>query len=155
MTQLIDPKLKEALIACRSILGRLHHQGLIIDNETNRQDVADALRKIQPYSDFAEQASAPKPTPVRTRVLNEQGAWVEADNPKERAPKLRRFVLDRAENSTGVSGVGKVAEGVCFADGRVVLRWLSELASTNVYDCMEDVIAVHGHDGATTVRWYD
>lgn len=49
-----DPKRDEAIIACRSILGLLHHRGLV-DSDRNREDVAKALDLIKPYSDEAEQ----------------------------------------------------------------------------------------------------
>jgi hypothetical protein len=67
----------------------------------------------------------------------------------------RRFVLNRIEDDSGISGVGLVAQGVEFADGRVALRWLTEFASTAVYDSMVDVQAIHGHNGHTRVDWID
>jgi hypothetical protein len=68
----------------------------------------------------------------------------------------RRFTLERAEDVSGVSGVGTVAEGVEFSDGRVVLRWIvGEHRSTVAWDDIDSVIAVHGHDGRSTVNWVD
>jgi hypothetical protein len=43
---------------------------------------------------------------------------------------MRLFRLERTEDASGVSGIGKVAEGVVFDDGTVVLRWLTEVKST-------------------------
>jgi hypothetical protein len=68
---------------------------------------------------------------------------------------MRRFTLERTEDISGISGTGTVAEGVQFGDGTAVLRWTVALVSTAVYDSMEDLVAVHGHGGATTVRWVD
>ena len=63
-------------------------------------------------------------------------------------------MLERVVDVTGVSGVGTVAEGVQFSDGRVALRWIvGEHRSTVTWDSIESVQAVHGHGGATTVRW--
>lgn len=68
---------------------------------------------------------------------------------------MRRFELVRDVDVTGVSGVGRVVEGVEFSDGRCAYRWLSELATTVVADRVEDVIEIHGHDGHTRLRWLD
>jgi hypothetical protein len=67
----------------------------------------------------------------------------------------RRFDLIRQEDPSGVSGVGRVAEGVQFTDGKVVLRWLSGAASTVVWDRLEDAITIHGHQGRTRVVFLD
>jgi hypothetical protein len=73
----------------------------------------------------------------------------------EPTPTSRRFALIRTVDHTGVSGVGAVADGVEFHDGSVALRWHGEHASTVVWSSIEHAIAVHGHDGATTVHWFD
>ncbi len=69
----------------------------------------------------------------------------------------RRFVLDRIEDPTGVSGTGVVAWGCAFPDGTAVLRWNTEWPSSVVhYDRgMESIEAVHGHGGKTAIRWLD
>jgi hypothetical protein len=69
----------------------------------------------------------------------------------------RRFYLERTEDPSGVSGVGRVADGVEFADGVVVLRWLTEWPTSVVFHekGMKSVEAIHGHDGKTVVRWLD
>jgi hypothetical protein len=63
----------------------------------------------------------------------------------------RMFDLMRDRDFSGKSGTGRVAEGFVFEDGTVVMRWLSNRASTNIYASVEDVIEVHGHGGATQV----
>lgn len=68
---------------------------------------------------------------------------------------MRRFRLNRQNDPTGISGTGIVAEGVMFSDGTAALRWCSEFRSTAVYTSMDDVNAIHGHDGATTIEWDD
>lgn len=67
---------------------------------------------------------------------------------------MKRFVLDRHEDESGVSGTGLVAEGVVFSDGTCALRWLGDLRSTAVYESLADIEAIHGHSGKTLVVIY-
>jgi hypothetical protein len=67
---------------------------------------------------------------------------------------MRAFHLERHHDDTGISGIGKVAEGCQFSDGRVALRWLvGEHRSTVVWDSIDSVEHIHGHNGHTTVVW--
>jgi len=66
---------------------------------------------------------------------------------------LRTFVLERDTDVSGVSGTGTVCEGVQFSDGRCVMRWLGGLSSVAIYDSSDDLLAIHGHDGATRLVW--
>jgi len=68
---------------------------------------------------------------------------------------MRRFHLVRVEDVSGVSGTGRVCEGLQFSDGTCVLRWLTEFRSTAVYASVEDVHRIHGHNGATRLEWVD
>jgi hypothetical protein len=68
---------------------------------------------------------------------------------------LRRFYLVRDEDETGISGTGVVAEGLEFSDGSCVMRWLTDTTSTAIYRNVNDLIAIHGHGGKTTVGWID
>jgi hypothetical protein len=72
---------------------------------------------------------------------------------------MKRFVLQRDEDETGISGTGLVCEGVEFPDGTVAMHWLvGEYRSTVVWDAaqgMEAVEAIHGHNGRTRVVWLD
>ena len=67
--------------------------------------------------------------------------------------KVRVFRLVRAEDVSGISGTGTVADGVVFPDGVAVLRWRTAGGSTAVYDSVEDVERIHGHDGKTILVW--
>ena len=62
------------------------------------------------------------------------------------------FVLNRLEDATGVSGTGIVAEGVIFSNGKCAVSWLTDVSSVAVYDSIEDVQAIHGHDGKTVIE---
>lgn len=68
---------------------------------------------------------------------------------------MRRFTLHRADDVSGVSGTGAVAEGVEFADGTCAMRWLTTTASTAVYASAADIITIHGHEGRTRLVWQD
>ncbi len=67
---------------------------------------------------------------------------------------MKCFQMRRTEDETGVSGIGIVAEGVEFDNGKVALTWLANplLTSVAVYDRMDDLILIHGHGGKTTIE---
>jgi hypothetical protein len=69
--------------------------------------------------------------------------------------KMRRFLLIRKRDTTGISGTGVVAEGTVFTDGLSVIRWLREPYAMGVYSTLKDVIAVHGHGGDTQLQFVD
>jgi hypothetical protein len=66
---------------------------------------------------------------------------------------VRAFTLERDEDVTGISGTGTVAEGVEFADGQVVMRWLTSVTSTVIYASIDAVEIIHGHGGTTRIVW--
>ena len=68
---------------------------------------------------------------------------------------MRRFHFERTKDASGVSGCGKVAEGVIFSDGKVALEWLSAHASTAIYESIADVELIHGHEGCTKIVFDD
>jgi hypothetical protein len=68
--------------------------------------------------------------------------------------EMKAFVLYRAEDETGISGEGIVAEGVEFLNSQCVLRWLTSPGSIGIYDNMDELLAIHGHNGKTEVIWY-
>jgi hypothetical protein len=61
------------------------------------------------------------------------------------------FWLQRVEDESGVSGVGLVAEGVVFSNGWCALTWLTGHKSVAFYPSLEEVEAIHGHNGKTTI----
>ncbi|MGH3360497.1 MAG: hypothetical protein ACRDO7_16970 [Nocardioidaceae bacterium] len=68
---------------------------------------------------------------------------------------IRRFLLVRHSDPSGVSGTGIVAQGVEFGDGAVALRWICAHPSTAAWGSVDDVRVIHGHSGRTVVRWID
>jgi hypothetical protein len=67
------------------------------------------------------------------------------------SPKLRMFQLLRDEDPSGVSGVGRVAVGVVFPSGKVVLEWLGSQNTLGIYDDLRRVEHIHGHGGKTRI----
>ncbi|MFD5678575.1 hypothetical protein [Streptomyces sp. NPDC127040] len=67
----------------------------------------------------------------------------------------RRFYLQRNTDISGVSGTGRVADGILWTDGSADVRWRGDRPSAVHWDRFEDAVAVHGHGGATTIVWLD
>ena len=68
---------------------------------------------------------------------------------------MRRFYLEREVDESGVSGTGRIAEGVEFDTGDCVLCWLTATSSIGIYRNIKAVKAIHGHSGMTKVHWVD
>ena len=81
-------------------------------------------------------------------------------NSTKHNPKLsgigppRTFDLIRLADVSGISGTGIVAEGCVFSDGTTALRWLTEHRSSVLYESAREVLAIHGHNGATVMRYH-
>src|SRR5260370_40437410 len=61
------------------------------------------------------------------------------------------FELWRDEGVSRVSGVGRVAVGVVFPSGKVVLEWLGSDTTFGIYDKLDHVERIHGHGGKTPI----
>lgn len=68
---------------------------------------------------------------------------------------MRTFRLIRLIDDSGVSGTGLVAEGVAFSDGTCALRWCTRYRSTAIYPSVEELEAIHGHQGHTVIEWVE
>jgi hypothetical protein len=57
----------------------------------------------------------------------------------------RVFAMIRRADETGISGVGRVLNGVVFPDGQTVIRWCvaGKPASTEIYDTFDAFMAIH------------
>lgn len=64
---------------------------------------------------------------------------------------MQEFYLEREEDVSGTSGIGVVARGVILPSGKVVLEWTSFHTSIALYNNIQDVELIHGHDGKTKV----
>jgi len=58
---------------------------------------------------------------------------------------MRRFVMHRTYDESGVSGTGLVLEGVLFSTGVVVIHWLTPppRGSISVFDSMDQFLSIH------------
>jgi len=65
----------------------------------------------------------------------------------------KHFFLNRKVDISGISGTGHVAEGFVFDNGVVAMTWLTKFTSTTVYQSIEHVEQIHGHEGATEIEW--
>jgi hypothetical protein len=55
------------------------------------------------------------------------------------------------EDISGVSGVGRVAVGVVFPSGKVVLEWMGTDSTFEIFEKLRHVVRIHGHSGKTGV----
>lgn len=56
---------------------------------------------------------------------------------------LKVFTVIRQEDESGVSGTGRVLDGIVFATGKVAINWRHEIPSTIIYDSYEEFEEVH------------
>lgn len=70
---------------------------------------------------------------------------------------MKNFRFFRKEDVSGVSGTGYVAEGVQFASGKVAISFYpvapTYVASVMVFNSIDEVERIHGHDGKTEIHW--
>lgn len=69
--------------------------------------------------------------------------------------KIRTFHLQRDSDPSGVTGVGIVAIGVQFPNGRCVISWVDYCSAIGVYENIQQLTAIHGHGGNTKVVWQE
>ena len=68
---------------------------------------------------------------------------------------MRRFYLQRDVDETGISGTGKVAEGVQYTNGWCSMMWLTAVFSLVTYPSIDSVEHIHGHGGKTRIVFVD
>ena len=68
---------------------------------------------------------------------------------------MKRFYLQRNQDASGVSGLGRVAEGCQFDTGWCALVWLTNESAMSFYPSIGSVERIHGHGGMTQVVWVD
>jgi hypothetical protein len=67
----------------------------------------------------------------------------------------RRFVFIRDDDQTGISGTGKVVEGVRYSDHRCAYRWMTEHQTDQIADTPDKLDIIHGHQGRTRIVYLD
>lgn len=70
-------------------------------------------------------------------------------------PPLRKFYLQRHTDVSGNSGTGIVAVGVMYPSGLCIMEWTTPIKSVGQYHSIADLEALHGHQGATEVKWVE
>lgn len=112
------------------------------------------------FSDYVVAMDNDSPISGAGWEVNYPESWLRHEDEQEH----RRFVLQRDEDETGVSGTGVVAEGVEFSDGVVALRWIvppgrkgsGNPTSVVFHDNgIDSVDKIHGHNGKTKIVWID
>jgi hypothetical protein len=73
---------------------------------------------------------------------------------------MRTFTMVRANDVSGVSGVGTVLEGIQFSTGTVVVHWLTPppRGSIAIFDSLHQFLAIHVHphpENGTEIRFTD
>ena len=65
---------------------------------------------------------------------------------------MRTFVMYRKNDISATHDTNQVNppdeiqfEGVVFSDGKCAIRWLTNKRSVAVWDCFDDMMAIHGH----------
>jgi len=71
--------------------------------------------------------------------------------PEAHVPAVRIFYLERQVDLSGVSGTGIVGIGIIFPNGWCSMCWLTDHNTVTFFPSIEEVQAVHGHDGATRI----
>ena len=68
---------------------------------------------------------------------------------------MRRFHLQRDEDESGVSGTGRVAEGVLLNNGWVITEWNSHHKEIITSESIAVFEKLHGHEGKAHIVWHD
>lgn len=71
---------------------------------------------------------------------------------------MNRFFLYRFKDESSVSGTDYVAEGIMFTGGKCAVSFLPGplgVSPVAVYDSIEEVLKIHGHNGKTEIKWKD
>ncbi len=64
---------------------------------------------------------------------------------------MKQFYLKRNIDESGISGTGIVAQGVIFPNGKCCMSWNTQTSSIAIYDSINDIKTIHGHEGKTKV----
>ena len=64
---------------------------------------------------------------------------------------MKTFYLNRLVDVSGISGCGKVAEGVIFDSGKVVLNWIVGIESIVIYQTVEDLTKITCYNGNSEI----
>lgn len=70
---------------------------------------------------------------------------------------MRKFLMTRSNDESGVSGTGEVLEGVVFKTGACVVSWLTATSSLGVFNTYDHFLKVHvlSHPTNGTIIMFD
>lgn len=70
---------------------------------------------------------------------------------------MRRFFMHRHIDQSGISGTGKVLEGVVTSSGKCFVEWRPPVTSDCIYPSFEMFKKIHldGHPGCSEIIWMD
>ena len=68
---------------------------------------------------------------------------------------MKTFDFIRDVDHSGISGTGRVAQGIAFDDGVCAMHWLTDYRSTAIYPDIDTLVAIHGHNGDSRIEWHD
>ena len=71
---------------------------------------------------------------------------------KRKEVKIKHFYLNRIVDESGMSGLGKVAEGVEMPNGMAVMWWLVPPHSIQLYRSIKDLHFIHRHGKRKTTE---
>lgn len=102
-------------------------------------------------------APDPVPDPV-DEVVPPSAARQAARRRRTVGHEPRMFSMIRAADESGVSGTGRVLDGVVWHNGKVTVQWRTANSSIAVYDSFETFEAIHitpHPDNGTVIEWAD
>ena len=67
----------------------------------------------------------------------------------------RRFYFKRTTDVSGVSGTGRVLDGVQLPSGKIVVEWRPPTHTISFFNSIHDFEAIHCHEGKGVVIWID
>ena len=65
------------------------------------------------------------------------------DKARKKLKKPKLFTMYRKNDTSGVSGTGRVLDGVVFHTGICVVAWRTRISSIAVYDTFDHFKAIH------------
>lgn len=68
---------------------------------------------------------------------------------------MRVFYFNRIKDISGVSGTGRVADGVEFDNGRAAVCWRTPTSSIEIWQSLSECMQVHSHGDATQIVFVD
>jgi hypothetical protein len=129
----------------------LAHHADVLAAQLRGKPARDGWITAEQLDAHAAALTATEETPTVAELLDSMLTFPIEQPAVEPSDQPRLFHLQRDHDVSGVSGTGRVANGVLWPDGTVSLRWIGERPSTVHWDRLED--AEHG--GATRIVWAD